>query len=237
MNFPKLNTQVYLDGASFEEMLKFHKEGFVKGFTTNPTLMAKAGITDYEGFAKKVLAQIPDMPISFEVFSDDFENMERQARIIATWGKNVNVKIPVSNSKGEPAYGLIKRLSASGLSLNVTAIFTDEQLQHVHDALNPQADTIISIFAGRIADTGVDPMPVMSRAVKMYKDMPKAKILWASPREALNIYQASQCGCHVITATGDLIKKLAFHGKSLTDFSRETVKMFYDDGQKAGFKL
>jgi transaldolase len=237
MTFPKLNVHVYADGANKDAMLKRYKEGFVKGFTTNPTLMAKAGVTDYAGFAKMMLAEIKTLPISFEVFSDDLAEMEREALIIGSWGANVNIKIPITNTKGAPTLSLIQKLLAKNLKLNVTAIFTQEQLDGLREVLKPQDDVIVSIFAGRIADTGVDPMPLMKKAVHDYKQLTGSKILWASPRETLNIYQADQCGCHIITSSDDQIAKLPQFGKSLTEFSLETVKMFYNDATKAGFKL
>lgn len=236
-SLPKFKTAIYLDGAYKDEMLSRYKEGYVQGFTTNPTLMAKAGVKDYKGFALELLGTIRDLPISFEVFSDEFPEMERQALEIASWGKNVNVKIPIMNTKGEPAYPLIKTLLSKGVKLNVTAIFTAEQLRNLKEVMKPQDDVIVSIFAGRIADTGVDPVPVMKGAVKLFADFPNARILWASPREVLNVYQAEECGCHIITATNDIIAKLKFNKKSLEEFSRETVLMFYQDGQKAGFQL
>jgi len=232
-----LKIHVYADGANKDEMLKRHQEGLVKGFTTNPTLMKKAGIKNYEEFARSVLEVINDLPISFEVFSDDFDEMHKQALKIHSWGKNVNVKIPITNTKAHSSIELIKALLKDGLKLNVTAIFTDDQLTQLKEALTPSDDVIVSIFAGRIADSGVDPIPVMTKAVQQFQNLPKAKILWASPREALNIYQAENCGCHIITVTDDLLKKLSQRGKNLADFSLETVKMFYDDAQKAGFTL
>ncbi len=233
----KTKIHVYADGANKDEMIKRYKEGFVKGFTTNPTLMAKVGIKDYEAFAKSVLEVITDLPISFEVFSDDFKEMKRQALKIKNWGKNVNVKIPITNTKSEPALDLIKELLAEGTKLNVTAIFTEKQLVGLREVMKPNDDVIVSVFAGRIADAGVDPIPVMLKTVEMYKNHPGAKVLWASPREVLNCYQAEECGCHIITMTDDLIKKIAGRGKDLTQFSLETVKMFYDDASKAGFTL
>jgi len=236
-NFPKLKIAVYADGANQADMVKRYREGFVKGFTTNPTLMAKAGITDYAAFARSVLAEIKTAPISFEVFSDDFAEMEREALIIGAWAKNVNVKIPITNTQGEPSLALIRKLLDRGLALNVTAIFTQAQLNGLREILKPADDVIVSIFAGRIADTGTDPVPLMTQAVHDYRGLPKAKILWASPREALNIYQADACGCQIITATDDQIAKLALHGKPLDEFSLDTVKMFYNDAKKAGFRL
>jgi transaldolase len=237
MTQQQLKIHVYADGANIDDMIKRNKEGFVKGFTTNPTLMAKAGIKDYEKFARSILEVITDLPISFEVFSDDFSEMRRQGLKIASWGKNVNVKIPITNTKKEPALALIKELLAEGTKLNVTAIFTKEQLVGLKETMKPQDDVIVSVFAGRIADAGVDPVPLMCEAVEMYENLPGAKVLWASPREVLNLYQAEQCGCKIITMTDDLIKKIAFRGKDLSDFSLDTVKMFYDDAQKAGFTL
>jgi transaldolase len=241
MTFPKLNVHVYADGAQKDAMLKRYKEGFVKGFTTNPTLIAKAGVTDYAGFAKSILAEIKDLPISFETFSDEPAEMEREALVIAGWGgalaANVNVKIPITNTKGQPTLPLIQKLLAKGLKLNVTAIFTQEQLDGLREVLKPKDDVIVSIFAGRIADTGIDPMPFMKKAVQDYKHLTGSKILWASSRETLNIYQADQCGCHIITSTDDQIAKLPSHGKSLAECSLDTVKTFFNDATKAGFKL
>ncbi|MDR3607827.1 MAG: transaldolase [Oligoflexia bacterium] len=237
MTFPKLKVHVYADGANKDAMIKRYREGFVKGFTTNPTLMAKAGVTDYAAFAKTILGEIKDLPISFEVFSDEMHEMEREALIIGAWGSNVNIKIPITNTKGEPSLPLIQKLLAKNLKLNVTAIFTQAQLDGLREITKPQDDVIVSIFAGRIADTGVDPMPLMKKAVQDFKHLPKAKILWASCRETLNIYQADDCGCHIVTATDDQIAKLPQHGKSLSEFSLETVKMFLADATKAGFKL
>jgi transaldolase len=228
---------VFADGANREDMIRRYRDGSVKGFTTNPTLMAKAGVTEYAAFAKSVLSEIKTLPISFEVFSDDFEGMEREAMIISSWASNVNVKIPITNTQGKPTLGLIRQLLDKNLKLNVTALFTQEQLDALREVLKPEDDVIVSIFAGRIADTGIDPVPLMRRAVQDYRGMKNSKILWASPREALNIYQADECGCHIITATDDQIAKLKLRGKSLTEFSLETVKMFYQDAKKAGFAL
>lgn len=236
-NSPNLKIAVYADGANKDDMVRLYKEGFVKGFTTNPTLMCKAGITDYKAFAQNVLKEIKDMPISFEVFSDDFAEMLRQGEEIGSWGDNVNIKIPITNTKGQPALPLIRQLLDKSLKLNVTAIFTEEQYKGLHEILKPEDDVIVSIFAGRIADTGVDPIPTMQQAVKLYSNLPNAKILWASPRETLNIYQADQAGCHIITATPSLVDKLSAYNKDLTEFSLETVKMFYNDAQSAGFSL
>ena len=232
-----LKINLYADGADINDMKKAYSEGVVKGFTTNPTLMRKAGISDYETFAKQVLKEITDRPISFEVFSDDFEAMEREARKIAAWGKNVNVKIPITNTKGKSSAALIKKLSKDGLSLNVTAILTVSQVQEIADVITPSSKTIISVFAGRIADTGVDPIPMMKECKKILKGNKNAELLWASSRELLNIFHAEECGCEIITVTNDILKKLAMVGKDLTDLSLDTVKMFYNDAQAAGYKI
>jgi transaldolase len=237
MGFPSLKIAVFADGANKDAMIKRYQEGFVKGFTTNPTLMNKAGITDYEAFARSILETIKNHPISFEVFSDEFNEMERQAKKIGSWGPNVNVKIPITNTRKESALPLVRTLLDQGLKLNVTAILAEDQITGLRKILKPGDDVIVSIFAGRIADSGVDPMPIMKRACDSYKDLPKAKILWASPREVLNIYQAETCGCHIITATDDLIAKLPLKGKPLDEYSLDTVKMFYNDALKAGFKI
>ena len=232
-----LKVKIYADGADRDDMLEMYAKPYIQGFTTNPTLMKKAGITDYKAFAHEILQAIPDRPISFEVFADEFTDMERQALEIKTWGENVYVKIPVSNTRQEMAYDLIERLSGAGVHLNVTAILTLEQVQNVADALKDGPDSIVSVFAGRIADTGLDPVPVMQKALTLLEVAPKAELLWASPREVLNIYQADNIGCHIITATNDLLRKLALGGKDLAEYSLETVQMFYDDAQSAGYTL
>lgn len=237
MNMPELKIAVFADGANRDDMLKRYREGFIKGFTTNPTLMAKAGLKDYQKFATDVLVEIKTLPISFEVFSDDFADMERQALQIASWGENVNVKIPITNTQGQSSLPLIRRLLDKGLKLNITAILEEAQWVELHKILKPQDDVIVSIFAGRVADTGRDPVPYMQRSVNLYRSLPKVKILWASPREVLNIYQADSAGCHIITATDDLISRLALYQKPLSEYSLDTVKMFFNDAQKAGFKL
>jgi transaldolase len=229
--------KLFQDGADLDQMVVAREEGLVQGFTTNPTLMKKAGVTDYKAFARKVIAAIPDMPISFEVFSDDFETMEREAREITSWGGDTYVKIPITNTKGESAVPLIERLSKDGFSLNVTAMLTLQQVEAVADAVDPQARTIVSVFAGRIADTGVDPVPVMSEAVEILSDLANAELLWASPREVLNVVQAEACGCHIITATPDILAKLKLFGKSLAAYSLETVAMFHNDARAAGYKI
>jgi transaldolase len=233
----RLKVQIFADGADKAAMLEMYAKPFVKGFTTNPSLMRKAGITDYEASAKDILGAIPDRPISFEVFADDFAEMERQARRITTWGKHVSVKIPISNTKRESAIPLVRKLSQDGIALNVTAIFTLEQVQDVVDAVKGGAPCYVSVFAGRIADTGVDPVPVMAESVKRLKAAPNTELIWASPRELLNIFQADEIGCQVITVTNDIIKKLSLVGKDLGDYSLETVKMFYEDGKAAAYKL
>jgi transaldolase len=229
--------KLFADGAVPDEMVAAYKSGQIQGFTTNPTLMKKAGIKDYEAFAHQVLSVIKDMPISFEVFSDDLEEMERQARKIAAWGPNVYVKIPVTNTKSVFTGPILKSLSRDGVKLNVTAIFTLEQTHEVVEHLSKDTPAVISIFAGRIANAGVDPMPLMKAAVAIAKKLPKAEVLWASPREALNVLQAEETGCHIITITADIQSQLKNFGKDLTQFSLETVQMFYNDASAAGFKL
>ena len=232
-----LNVKLFADGAEKAGMLEMYAKPYIKGFTTNPTLMHKAGLTDYRGFALSIVEAIPDRHISFEVFSDEFEEMERQAREIARWGENVYVKIPVTNTRREPAYDLVRRLSHDGVKLNITAILTLEQVSCVVEAVTGGAPACISVFAGRIADTGRDPVPLMTRAVEILRPAPNAELIWASPRELLNIFQADEIGCHIITVTNDILKKLALVGKDLSDYSLDTVKMFHEDGRKAGFTL
>jgi transaldolase len=233
-----LRIRIFADGANVAAMLGRYREGFVHGFTTNPTLMAKAGIRDYAAFAREVLQVIVDLPISFEVFSDEFAEMEREARLIAGWGPNVNVKIPITNTRGEPAFGVIRSLLDQRVKLNVTAILTREQWLGLREVMQPEDDVIVSIFAGRIADTGVDPVPMISQAVQDFRTLPFARVLWASPREVLNVYQADACGCHIITATDDLLSKVQkLRGKSLSEVSLDTVRMFHDDAKRAGFQL
>jgi transaldolase len=232
-----LRTKIFADGAELSGMLALYRQPYIRGFTTNPTLMHKAGIRDYRAFAREVLAAIPDRPISFEVFSDEFPDMERQAREIATWGENVYVKIPVTNTRQETATDLIHRLSHAGVKLNVTAILTLAQVRDVVDALRGGAPSCVSVFAGRIADTGRDPLPLMSAAMEIVGLEPHAELIWASPRELLNIFQADQIGCHIITVTHDILKKLGTVGKDLGEFSLDTVRMFYNDARAAGFSL
>jgi len=232
-----LTVKIFADGAEKAGMLEMYAKPYIKGFTTNPTLMHKAGLTDYRAFAHSVLEAIPDRPISFEVFSDEFDDMERQAREIATWGDNVYVKIPVTNTRREPAYDLVRRLANEGVKLNITAIMTVEQVRNVVEAVNEGAPSCVSVFAGRIADTGRDPVPLMTECVEILKSAPRAELIWASPRELLNIIQADAIGCHIITVTNDILKKLPLIGKDLGDYSLDTVKMFFEDGRKAGFSL
>lgn len=233
----KLNVKVFSDGAVLETMLKDLQTGLVTGFTTNPSLMKKAGISSYIGFAKEVLAKITDYPVSFEVFADDLASMEKEAEKIASLGDNVYVKIPVTTSTGESTCPLIQKLSAKGIKLNVTAIFTIEQTQAVVDHLTAGVPAIVSAFAGRIADTGVDPMPIMEEALRICRQKEGVELLWASPRETYNIYQADQLGVDIITCTTDLIAKLPLQGKDLEDYSLETVQMFLKDSTSLGFKV
>lgn len=232
-----LTVKIFADGADKAGMLEMAAKPFIKGLTTNPTLMRKAGITNYKSFALDILKEIKDKPISFEVFSDDFAEMERQALQIASWADNVYVKIPVTNTKREPAYGLVESLSRQGVKLNVTALMTNEQVRDVAARLNPTVPSYISVFAGRVADTGVDPVPQMKAAVELLKGMPQAELIWASPRELLNIFQADAIGCHIITVTNDVLKKLDLVGKNLEEYSLDTVKMFYNDAASAGFAI
>jgi transaldolase len=232
-----LNVKIFADGADKLDMLNMYKKPFIEGLTTNPTLMNKAGITDYRKFCKDILTVITDKPISFEVFSDDFSEMERQAMEISSWGSNVYVKIPVTNTKQDACYELVKKLTSKNVKVNVTAIMTLDQVQCVISALNPNVPSYISVFAGRIADTGRDPMPVMKAVVEKLKAYPKAELIWASPRELLNIYQANEIGCHIITVTGECISKFPLINRDLTEFSLDTVKMFYNDAVEAGYEL
>jgi transaldolase len=236
-SLPKWRIKLFQDGAELSAMLSARAQGLVCGFTTNPTLMRKAGISDYKEFARKAITSIPDLPISFEVFSDDFATMEREAREIAGWGGNTYVKIPITDTEGKSSEPLISKLSKEGFSLNVTAILTLDLVGSVADAIDRDSRTIVSVFAGRIADTGIDPVPLMTSAAELLKPLPKAELLWASPREVLNVIQAETSGCHIITATPDIISKISLLGKDLKQYSLETVKMFHDDARSAGFKL
>jgi transaldolase len=232
-----LKIKIFADGADLAGIAEMYMNPLIKGFTTNPTLMRKAGIADYEAFGRQVLAKVPDRPVSLEVFADDFEEMERQGLAIASWGKNANVKIPVTNTKGEFAGPLLSSLSRKGVVLNITAIMTVEQVEAVAAALDPNVPAIISVFAGRVADTGRDPIPHMQACLEALRDRPKAELLWASPRELLNIFQADAMGCHIITVTNDVLAKLKLVGKNLDDYSRETVEMFYRDATASKFTI
>jgi transaldolase len=232
-----LRVKIFADGADLPGITKLYANPVIKGFTTNPTLMRKAGVTDYAAFAREILKVVPDRPVSFEVFADDFPEIERQAHEIASWGANVNVKIPVTTTKGQFCGPVIQRLSAAGVVLNVTALMTLEQVKQVTDCLSPKTAAIISVFAGRVADTGCDPVPMMTKAVEVMKAKPKAELIWASPRELLNIFQADDVGCHIITVTHDVLAKLSLVGKDLDDYSLDTVKMFHTDATAAGFTI
>jgi transaldolase len=233
----KLKVKLFADGADLAGMKEMAANPMIKGFTTNPTLMKKAGISDYKAFARDVLAAIPDRPVSFEVFADDFAEMEAQGLEIASWGRNVNVKIPVTNTRREFAGNVIERLSKAGVQVNVTALLTLDQVKRVTERLDARTPAIISVFAGRIADTGVDPLPIMKASVEAMKSKPKAELIWASPRELLNVFQADAVGCHIITATNDILKKLSLVGKDLDNYSLETVEMFYKDAKAAGYTI
>lgn len=233
-----LKIKIFMDGADIESIKNAASDfPFVRGFTTNPTLMRKAGVADYSEFALRALSAAGGLPISFEVFSDDFGEMERQARIISSWGNNAYVKIPITNTRGESSHPLIERLSNDGVKLNVTAILSADQVSDASSALSRDVRSIVSVFAGRVADTGRDPVPLMAECLTILRDRPNAELLWASPRELLNVFQADGIGCHIITATRDIIAKLKLVGRNLEDYSLETVKMFHDDARAAGFKL
>ena len=233
----ELKVKIFADGADKSAMLEMYKKPFIKGLTTNPTLMNKAGIRDYRAFCKDILLSIKDKPLSFEVFSDDFKEMERQALEIASWGDNVYVKIPITNTKSETCYALVKKLAKEKVKLNVTALMTLDQVSHVVESLDTSVPSYISIFAGRVADTGRDPLPMMTEALSRMTSNPLSELISASPRELLNIFQADDIGCHVITVTNDILKKLSLVGYDLDKYSLDTVKMFYNDAVVAGFKL
>jgi transaldolase len=233
-----LNVKIFMDGADIESIKKSaEKYPFVKGFTTNPTLMRKSGVSDYKDFALRAIDASRGAPISFEVFSDEFDDMERQSRIISSWGENVFVKIPISNTKGESSSRLIERLSGDGVRLNVTAILSIGQVKAAASALNRETPSIVSVFAGRIADTGTDPVPIMEESLRVLAGHPRAELLWASTRELLNIIQADSAGCHIITVTEGVIGKLNLLGRDLDEYSLDTVKMFHNDADAAGYKL
>jgi transaldolase len=233
----QIKTKIYADGAELSGIIEMAKNPIIKGFTTNPTLMRKAGISDYKNFAQQVIANVPDRPVSFEVFSDDFDEMYEQAMEIASWGSNVNIKVPVTNTKQEFAGKLINRLSEQNVFVNVTAIMTIAQVNAVMDALTGNAPAYISVFAGRIADTGRDPMPVMKEAADISRKRPQTEVIWASPRELLNVFQADQAGVQIITVANDILNKLSLIGKDLDEYSLETVKMFRNDAVKAGYSI
>jgi len=236
-NLDKLRIKIFADGAEKVGMLEMYQNPLISGFTTNPTLMRKAGITEYKAFALDILSEIKDRPISFEVFSDDLDEMQRQATLIASWGENVYVKVPVTNTAGVFTGPILHPLSKDGVRLNVTALMTLTQVKNVSETLASEVPAIISVFAGRVADTGYDPVPLMAAAVEMLRLYPKQELLWASPRELLNVFQADAVGCHIITATNDILKKLDLIDKDLTEFSLDTVKMFHRDALEAGFSL
>ena len=232
-----MKVNLFADGADLQTMIEMAKKPFIKGLTTNPTLMRKAGINDYKLFAKEVITSIQNKPISFEVFSDEADEMISQGLEIASWGKNVNVKIPITNSAGQSTKSVIKELSAEGVAINVTALLTTDQVKIVVDSVDESSNVFISVFAGRIADTGRDPIPLMKEALEIMNEKPKAKLIWASPRELLNVIQANDIGCHIITATSDILKKLELIGKDLSEYSLDTVRMFHDDALASGYKI
>lgn len=237
VNLREMKIKIFADGADLDSIMMAYEEGLVKGFTTNPTLMSRAGITNYLAFAEEVLKIVRDLPVSFEVFSDDFNEMKSQALKLAALAENVHVKIPITNTKGNTAAPLIGELSRLGLKLNVTAITTLRQVKQVADVLSPSSSCFVSVFAGRMADTGLDPVPIMKECLNVIKPLPKVELLWASPREALNIIQAEQMGCHIITVTPDVLAKAKMFGRDLEEVSLATVKMFYNDAVKSGFSI
>ncbi|MDR1042145.1 MAG: transaldolase [Deltaproteobacteria bacterium] len=232
-----LKVKLFADGADKAGMLEMNANPLIRGFTTNPTLMRKAGVTDYGAFAKEIVKEIPDKPLSFEVFSDEFGEMERQAKLIGSWGENVFVKIPVTNSRGESSAELVAALAKAGVKQNVTAMMTLAQIRDIASRLAGGPAAYVSLFAGRVADTGRDPSPLMAAAVELLAPTPNVELIWASPRELLNVFQADAVGCHVITATNDILKKLSLVGKDLTEYSLDTVKMFKGDAELAGYRL
>ena len=237
MGIEKLKTKIFADGADRDDMLQMYGRPYIQGLTTNPTLMKKAGIRDYAEFCKDILGTVIDKPISFEVFSDDFNEMERQALTISEWGENVYVKIPITNTKGEFSGPLISRLVSNNVKVNITALMTISQVREVACCLDPNVHSYVSVFAGRIADTGIDPVPIMKEAVEILSPLEKTELIWASPRELLNIFHAEDVGCQIITVTSDILKKLNNIGKDLSDYSLDTVKMFYEDAVAAGYTL
>jgi transaldolase len=236
-NIKNLKVKIFADGADKASMLDMNSRPYIQGLTTNPTLMKKAGIKNYKDFCLDILSVIKEKPLSFEVFSDDFLEMERQANEIASWGKNVYVKIPITNTKGELSTQLVKNLTRKKIKVNVTALMTLEQVAKTLDALDVSTPSYVSVFAGRIADTGMDPVPIMANAVQMLRSNEKAELIWASPRELINVFQANEIGCQVITATSDIINKLKMVGYDLNEYSLDTVKMFYEDAKLAGYSI
>ena len=237
MKLEKLKIKIFADGAEIESIKKLNSNNFIKGFTTNPSLMKKAGVKDYKEFALRLLSEVQDKPISFEVFSDEITEMEKQAYEISKWGKNVNVKIPVTNTKKESTAELIRKLSSKGIVCNITALFTTDQVKEVYDAIDKSTPSILSVFAGRIADTGKDPSDIIKYSVDLVKSKSKTEVLWASTRETLNIFQAEKLNCQIITVPHEILGKLRYLDKNLEDFSLETVKSFYKDSIAAGFKI
>jgi len=233
----KLNLKLFADGADKDDMLEMYANPLISGFTTNPTLMKVAGVTDYKSFAKDILTHIKDKPISFEVFSDEFDEMEKQALEIGSWADNIYVKIPITNTKAESSVDLIDSLSSANVKVNVTAMMTVDQVKSVLDALAKGPGSYVSVFAGRIADAGLDPLPIMNEVVNILQDYPNIELIWASPRELYNVIQANDIGCNIITATNNILRKLPTLGKDLDQFSLETVKMFYDDAKEAGYTI
>ena len=233
----ELKVKIFADGADRAGILEMYRNPLIKGFTTNPTLMRKAGVADYRAFALDMVREIKDRPISFEVFADEFDEMERQALEISRWAENVFVKVPITNTRREPADRLVRRLSSMGVKLNITALMTVEQVERIAPCLTDAPAACISFFAGRIADTGTDPVPLVTDAVRILRKYPNLELIWASPREILNIYHADNAGCHIITVTNDLLKKLPLIGYDLAEYSLDTVKLFYDDGRKAGYSF
>lgn len=236
-SYEDLKIKIFADGADLNSMLELYQKPYIKGLTTNPTLMRKAGIKDYRRFALQVLDKVTDKPISFEVFSDDLNEMVSQGREISTWGDNVNVKIPITNTRGVLTTEVVRELSKQGVKLNVTAIFTENQVERVLDCIESSSDVFISVFAGRIADTGTDPLPIMKKCLSLIHNYSGAELIWASPRELLNIIQADQIGCQIITVTSDLLAKLNLIGKDLEEFSLETVRMFREDATQSGYEI
>jgi len=232
-----LKVKLFADGADLAGMIEMASKPFISGLTTNPTLMKKAGITNYTKFAKDVLGEIQDKPISFEVFSDELEEMKVQGEKIASWADNVYVKVPITNTRGESTKPVVKHLAGNGVKVNVTAIMTNAQVLHISESLNPSVESYVSVFAGRIADTGINPLPIMQQSLASISQNKKAELIWASPRELLNVFQANEIGCHIITATNDILKKLDFVGYDLETYSLDTVKMFYTDARASDFKI